>query len=97
MCYAQDPGRRAGQPLTTQKDNQPVTRSAKRYRRTIFLGVLALGTLVWSAVDQFGIPMEEMIDLFLMTVTGVLSVIAVAAVAAALWFSLRWLLRDRNR
>jgi len=96
LCYAQDPGRCAGQPLSTQKDNQPVTRSAKRYRRTIFLGVLALGTLVWSAVDQFGIPMEEMIDLFLTTVMGVLSVIAVAAVVAALWFSLRWLLRDRN-
>ncbi|MEP4484696.1 MAG: hypothetical protein ABJ013_03605 [Halioglobus sp.] len=73
-----------------------MTRSAKRYRRTIFLGVLALGTLVWSAVDQFGIPMEEMIDLFLTTVLGVLSVIVVAAGVAAVWFSLRWLLRDRD-
>lgn len=96
MHHAKDPGCRAGQPLSTQRDSQPVTRSAKRYRRTIFLGVLALGTLVWSAVDQFGIPMEEMIDLFLTTVMGVLSVIAVAAVVAVLWFSLRWLLRDRS-
>ena len=73
-----------------------MTRSAKRYRRTIILGVLALGTMVWSAVDQFGIPIEEMIDLFLATLLGVVSVIAVAAVVAALWFSLRWVLRDRD-
>jgi hypothetical protein len=73
-----------------------VTRSAKRYRRTIILGVLALGTMVWSAVDQFGIPIEEMIDLFLATLLGVASVIVVAAVVAALWLSLRWMLRDRD-
>jgi len=73
-----------------------MTRSAKRYRRTIFLGVVALGTLVWSAVDQFGIPIEVMIDLFLTTVLGVLSVIVVAATVAGLWFSVRWLFRDRS-
>ncbi|MEP0201893.1 MAG: hypothetical protein ABJ084_09725 [Halioglobus sp.] len=40
--------------------------------------------------------MEEMIDLFLTTVLGVLSVIVLAAGVAAVWFSLRWLLRDRD-
>ena len=73
-----------------------MTRSAKRYRRTIILGVLALGAMVWSAVDQFGIPIEEMIDLFLATLLGVVSVIVVAAVVAGVWFSLRWVLRDRD-
>ncbi len=68
-------------------------RGGRRYTRTIILGVLALGSLVWMAVDQFGVPAREMGELALGTVLAVLVVIGGAALFAALWISLRRLLR----
>jgi len=69
-------------------------RAGRKYYRTIFLGVAAMAALVWSAVDQFGISWEEMLDLLLVTVAVIAVVIAAAAVTVALWIGLRSLLRD---
>ncbi len=67
-------------------------RSGRRYWRTILLGILALATLVWAAVEQFGVSRQEIQELALGTVLAALLVIAAAAVAAGAWIGLRWLL-----
>ena len=65
--------------------------SRTRYYRTIFLGVAALATLVWAAVDQFGLSWQEMYELFLSILSVVGVVILVAALTAAAWIGLRHL------
>ncbi len=69
-----------------------MSRAGRRYWRTVILGILALGTLIWVAVDQFDVPIEEVRQLALGTVLVVLLVIVLAALCAALWVTLRRLL-----
>lgn len=69
-----------------------MSRAGRRYWRTIILGILAMGALVWVAVDQFDVPIEEMRELALGTAVAVFLVIGLAAVFAALWVVLRRLL-----
>ncbi|RLQ20201.1 hypothetical protein DWB85_18850 [Seongchinamella sediminis] len=71
-----------------------MARAGRKYYRTIFLGVAAMAALVWAAVDQFGIPWEEMLELLLITVAAIVLVIAAAAATVALWLWLRKLLRN---
>jgi hypothetical protein len=70
-----------------------MSRSARRYVRTIVIGTFALGALVWMAVDQFGVSRQEMLELVLVTGLVVLLVIAFAAAATLVWVGLRKLLR----
>lgn len=65
----------------------------RRYLRTILLGLTAMAVLLWAAVDQFDIPREQMLELFIATLLATGLVIAVAAVVAVLWIGLRWLMR----
>ncbi|MEP4147971.1 MAG: hypothetical protein ABJL54_12165 [Halioglobus sp.] len=51
-----------------------------------------MAALVWSAVDQFGIPWEEMLKLLLVTVAVIALVIVLAAICVGLWVGLRKLL-----
>lgn len=67
-------------------------KAARKYYRTIFLGVAAMAALVWAAVDQFGIPWADMLDLLLVTLAVMVLVIGAAAVAVALYLGLRRLL-----
>ncbi|MEM1111758.1 MAG: hypothetical protein AAGI11_07610 [Pseudomonadota bacterium] len=67
----------------------------RRYLRTIFLGIAAMGTLVWAAVDQFDIPVEEMLDLFLTSAAVMGLVIVAAGLSVALWVGLRQLFKGR--
>jgi len=73
-----------------------MSRSARRYVRTVLIGTLSLAALVWMAVDQFGLSREVMLELLLVTGLVVLLVIALAATAALLWVGLRRLLRGRG-
>jgi hypothetical protein len=53
-----------------------------------------MGGLVWTAMDQFDIPREVMLELFLATALGAGLVILAAGLAAALLIGLRkWLSR----
>ncbi len=70
-----------------------MARGPRRYARTVILGVLALGVLVWSAVQQFGVPLQEVRELFLGTVLGVAAVILLAAAAVLALIGLRRILR----
>ena len=66
----------------------------RKYLRTIILGVVAMGGLVWTAMEQFDIPSEVMLDLFLATALGAGLVILAAGLAAVLLIGLRkWLSR----
>ena len=71
-----------------------MSKARRRYYRTIILGVLAMATLLWAAIDQFGLSYEEMAELFITTVLVVGAVIALAALVALLWIGLRRLLGD---
>jgi hypothetical protein len=57
------------------------------------LAVLALASLIWVAMDQFGISRQEMTGLFMGTVLIAVLVIICAAVLTLLWVGLRKLLR----
>ncbi|AQA18846.1 hypothetical protein BST95_11960 [Halioglobus japonicus] len=65
----------------------------RKYYRTIFLGVAAMATLIWAAVDQFGIPWEDMLDLLLASLLMMLAIIVAAAVCFGLVVGLRRLIR----
>ncbi len=51
-----------------------------------------MAALVWTAVDQFGIPWDEIIDLFLATLMVIGLIILAAAVFVGLLMGLRKLL-----
>ncbi len=70
-----------------------MSRASRRYYRTIVLALLAMASLVWVAMDQFGITQREMTELFVGTVLIAVLVIICAAVVVLLWVGLRKLLR----
>ena len=73
-----------------------MSRASRRYYRTIILGVLAMASLIWVAMDQFGISQQEMTGLFLGTVLVTVGVIVFAALVALLWIGIRKLLRRES-
>jgi hypothetical protein len=72
-----------------------VSRGARRYLRTIILGVAALAVLLWAAVEQFGVPWQELQQLLLATLLVVGGIIGAAALVTGCWLALRWLLGRR--
>ena len=66
-----------------------MSRAGRKYYRTVFLGIAAMATLVWAAVDQFGIAWEEILDLFLATLVAIGIVILAAALFALVWIGVR--------
>jgi len=70
-----------------------VSRANSRYRRSIYIGVAALGSLVWVSTEQFGIPRESMAWLFVYIIVAALGVIAFAAIVAGLWIQVRKLIK----
>lgn len=70
-----------------------MSRASRRYYRTILLAVLAMASLIWVAIEQFGISEREMTELFVGTVLIAVLVIFCAAIIAMLWIGLRKLLR----
>ncbi len=62
------------------------TRQARRKLRTAILGVVAFVALIWGAVDIVGVPAENLWALLGEIVIGVLLLITLAAVPAALMY-----------
>jgi len=73
-----------------------VSKARRRYLRTTLLGIAAMGTLIWAAIDQFGIPVADMVDLLMTTLLAVGTVIGIAAIGVSVWLGLRYLLRKRG-
>lgn len=65
-------------------------------KRTLVLGVLALGVLLWGAITQFELPREQVLSTLWATLLSLGLVIALAALGAALWVLLRQALSDRD-
>ena len=73
-----------------------MSKANRKYYRTIFLGTAAMATLVWAAVDQFGIPWQSMLELFYGILVVTAAIIVLAGLSAGLWIWLRKWLRDRD-
>jgi len=73
-----------------------MSKAQARFRRSILLGVLALSTLIWVAVDQFDIPREDMAWSMVYTLVVVLGIIVSAAVAVGIWLGVRRLLGKKR-
>lgn len=73
-----------------------MSKSSRRFYRTIVIGLAAMGVLIWAAVDQFGISRQEMTGLFLGTLWIVAGTISFAALFSGLWIGVRkWLQRSK--
>ncbi|MFV0278498.1 MAG: hypothetical protein ACK5HY_15120 [Parahaliea sp.] len=70
-----------------------MSRATRRFGRTIALGILSLATLVWVAVDQFGVATDTLLELALGSALLVVCAIVAAALCVGLWVGLRRLLR----
>jgi len=66
-----------------------MSKANRRYIRTIVLGVLAMSSLIWAAIDQFGISPQVMWDLFLATAIGAGGIILAAAIVVAIGAGLK--------
>ncbi|MBE9537946.1 MAG: hypothetical protein IMF06_02635 [Proteobacteria bacterium] len=61
-----------------------MSKANRRYIRTIIIAMLAMSSLIWAAIDQFGISPQVMLDLFLATAIGTGGIILAAAIVVAL-------------
>ena len=66
-----------------------VTRADRKFYRTIVLGLVALGVLVWAAMDRFGVSRGEVVDIFVGTLLVVSVTIFTAALCAVCWIATR--------
>lgn len=62
-----------------------MSRAQRRHLRTVILGIAAMATLIWSAVDQFAISWAEIRQLFFAVLLGVLIVMACAGLGVLIW------------
>jgi len=65
------------------------------YRRTAVLGILAMAVLIWAAVDQFDVPMEQVWEIFRMALLMTALAVGAALVPAALLIGWRHWRRSR--
>lgn len=73
-----------------------MTKASRRFYRTLLLGVAALGAMIWTAIDQFGISRQEMASLLVGTLIVAGGMIVLAGVCVAIWIGLRKLLGRNN-
>jgi hypothetical protein len=66
-----------------------MSKANARYRRSIIIGIVALGSLVWVSTEQYGVPRENIAWMLIYTLAGVFSVIVFAAVVVGLLVALR--------
>lgn len=74
-----------------------MSKANRRFYRTILLGLAALGVLIWTAIDQFGISRQAMADLLLGTLWVAGGTIVLAALCAGIWIGMRKLLAQDDR
>lgn len=74
-----------------------MSRASRRYHRTLLLSVVAMGALVWVAMDQFNVSPEEMLELGIAALLTVGIAIFGAALMTAVWLLLRKLVRRLSK
>ena len=70
-----------------------MSKANRRFYRTLLLGLAALGVLIWTAIEQFGIDQRQMLDLLMGTLLIAGGTIVLAALCVLIWIGLRKLLR----
>lgn len=73
-----------------------MSKANRRYIRTIILAVAAMSSLIWAAIDLFGIDPQVMLGLFLATAIGAAGIIVAAGIVVALVAGLKKLARLRQ-
>lgn len=66
-----------------------MSRASRRFHRTLFLAIAAMGALVWVVVDQFDISRDEVMVLATSAVLVVGAIILCAALLAGVWVALK--------
>ena len=66
-----------------------MSRASRRFHRTLFLAIAAMGALVWVVVDQFEISGDELQALAVGAVLVVGAIIVCGAILAGIWIALR--------
>lgn len=72
-------------------------RGRRSYLRTVFLGITAMGVLLWASVYRFNVPADLLWEYFYATVLVMGAVILCAALTVLLWLGARRLLRGRRQ
>ncbi len=65
----------------------------KSLTRTVILAVAACATLVWVAIDSFGIPAKQILDYLIALLIGAAGIIVFAAIALGVIMLLKRLFR----
>ncbi len=73
-----------------------MSRANRRYIRTIILSVVAMSSLIWAAIDLFGIEPQVMLDLFYATAIGAAGIVVTAGIVVAGVAGLKKLLELRR-
>lgn len=73
-----------------------MSKANRRFIRTVILAVLAMSSLIWVAIDQFGLSPDEMLGLFYAIAIGAGVIIGFAAIGVTLLNMLRRL-REKKR
>lgn len=68
-------------------------RRRRSHQRTVFLGIVAMGVLLWASVYRFNVPGDVLWEYFLATLLVLGGVILCAALVALLILGVRQLLR----
>lgn len=68
-------------------------RKRRGHMRTVFLGICAMGVLLWASVYRFNVPVDVLKEYFLATLFTMAAVIVLAGFSALLLLGGRQLLR----
>ncbi len=66
-----------------------MSRASRRFHRTLFLAIAAMGALVWVVVDQFEISRQELAVLATGAFMVVGAIIVCGAILAGVWVALK--------
>lgn len=74
-----------------------MSKSSRRYYRSLIISLGSLGVLVWVVFDEFEVPREEVAALVFGTVGVMVAVILLAAICAGILIAIRrWSRRGRE-
>lgn len=71
-------------------------RKRRSHARTVFLGICAMGVLLWASVYRFNVPVDVVKEYFLATLAAMGAVVLLAGLSALLILGIRQLLRRRR-
>ncbi|MFN2328491.1 MAG: hypothetical protein ABR612_06205 [Chromatocurvus sp.] len=68
-------------------------RRRRSHVRTVFLGIGAMGVLLWASVYRFNVPTDVLKEYFYSTLVAMAAVVVLAGISASLLLGVRHLLR----